>query len=930
MNRTRLLLLLLFLIAPTFFPGDRHAAADDVWMSFSCIDGVGAGDSYLLATAGAGGGSVTVTGGNRMQDIQNFPSGNISAVNGQTAINELDAEKQPLNSTLTTLASKTIAGTGANLRLSTGSTADNDCAKFDAAGNIVSAGAACGSGGGGAGTAATTTFTPAGSISSTNVQTALVEVASEAQPLDSDLTTLAGKNIVGTGADVRMSTGSYAANDCVKVDGTGNFTSAGAACGTGQGGGNGTITINSLVSNNFTFTQATAGADINWTAAGSTLTLNVPDAAIGTRGVINADVQTIDGAKTFNDIMTAPQLNVNGAGAGQVGMLGADQLHAWGMTGINRATDWYMTFPADPTAANSAIVCGTPSTTLSQCTFLTPQQAINTFSGVAAATNEYILTKDTATGNAVWKVAPSAGGSGNVTGPGSSTDNAVVRFDGAGGTTIQNSSVTIADDGTMTATAVKVPSVTMNDTITGIALDAAARIEWNASTNISYVGTHELQFGQVTGGTTGGAYILHGQQLSGANTTGGKLTIGGGNGRGTGAGGVLALATSPVGTTGSSPNALVEHLTIAATGAINLPDLTASKGVCTNSGKDLVSCDVGTTDASLLIAGILPYARMTDSQSVGDAAVAITNNKREILLTAALSASRAYTLPAANLYPPGGRITFTDVVGTLTAANTAVITRAGSDTINGATTLVLSSPFTSITLVSDGVSTWTNDVVGIKRGGTGQTTQAAALNAITAANGVADGARLTTSSNAAVWARPTVDVALPVVGCLDTTATLLWDSSAATAPTVACSAGATNTSILRGVADFVDGGLHGIKLTLPLMSFTAASGFNLTVFYRTAVADNTKNITWTGQVSCSALGGVDDIAYDTAASVTDANLASANLLNSATIAFSGASMSSCTAGPVLLHIVLVRDGTVGTDTVAATVSLASVVFSYSK
>lgn len=38
-----------------------------------------------------------------------------------------------------------------------------------------------------------------------------------------------------------------------------------------------------------------------------------------------------------------------------------------------------------------------------------------------------------------------SGGSGDVTGPGSSTDNAIARFDGAGGKTIQNSVVTIAD-----------------------------------------------------------------------------------------------------------------------------------------------------------------------------------------------------------------------------------------------------------------------------------------------------------------------------------------------------------------------------------------------------------------------------------------------------------------------------------------------------
>lgn len=42
------------------------------------------------------------------------------------------------------------------------------------------------------------------------------------------------------------------------------------------------------------------------------------------------------------------------------------------------------------------------------------------------------------------------GGAGTVTGPVSSTDNAVVRWNGTGGTSVQNSSVTIDDNGTIT------------------------------------------------------------------------------------------------------------------------------------------------------------------------------------------------------------------------------------------------------------------------------------------------------------------------------------------------------------------------------------------------------------------------------------------------------------------------------------------------
>jgi hypothetical protein len=42
----------------------------------------------------------------------------------------------------------------------------------------------------------------------------------------------------------------------------------------------------------------------------------------------------------------------------------------------------------------------------------TAQNAINALTQVSAATNEHVLTKDTATGNATWKAAPSGGGGG--------------------------------------------------------------------------------------------------------------------------------------------------------------------------------------------------------------------------------------------------------------------------------------------------------------------------------------------------------------------------------------------------------------------------------------------------------------------------------------------------------------------------------------
>lgn len=67
----------------------------------------------------------------------------------------------------------------------------------------------------------------------------------------------------------------------------------------------------------------------------------------------------------------------------------------------------------------------------------------------------------------------SGGGTGDVSGPASSTDNAIARFDGTGGKTIQNSGVTVSDGNVVTATGFVGPltgAVTGNaDTATALA-----------------------------------------------------------------------------------------------------------------------------------------------------------------------------------------------------------------------------------------------------------------------------------------------------------------------------------------------------------------------------------------------------------------------------------------------------------------------------
>jgi hypothetical protein len=69
------------------------------------------------------------------------------------------------------------------------------------------------------------------------------------------------------------------------------------------------------------------------------------------------------------------------------------------------------------------------------------QTALNNLTAVAGATNEHVLTKDTDTGNAIFKVA-----SGGVTATSNLTDNALVRGDG-GAKGVQTTNIIVYDNG---------------------------------------------------------------------------------------------------------------------------------------------------------------------------------------------------------------------------------------------------------------------------------------------------------------------------------------------------------------------------------------------------------------------------------------------------------------------------------------------------
>ena len=110
-------------------------------------------------------------------------------------------------------------------------------------------------------------------------------------------------------------------------------------------------------------------------------------------------------------------------------------------------------------------------------------------------------------------------------------------------------------------------------------------------------------------------------------------------------------------------------------------------------------------------AGGWPAAKLAETvtntrTAVSDAAYAALATDRSIAFTA-LTAARVVTLPASGAYPTGTRLVVFDESGACSATNTITLVRAGADTIDGATSAILSSAYGYLALQSNGAGKWT-------------------------------------------------------------------------------------------------------------------------------------------------------------------------------------------------------------------------------
>jgi hypothetical protein len=159
---------------------------------------------------------------------------------------------------------------------------------------------------------------------------------------------------------------------------------------------------------------------------------------------------------------------------------------------------------------------------------------------------------------------------------------------------------------------------------------------------------------------------------------------------------------------------------------------------------------------------------------------------------------------------------------------------------------------------------------------------------------------------------------LQAVTCSGTAATLNWDTIATLAPTVACTAGTTNTGLIRGLASFSNSEISQMQNRIALPSdWTGA----IDLKFRWQTSAITGSVVWQAASVCVADGDVNDAAWNAASTVTDAALGTTLWTNDASI--TGLTATGCAAGE-LLHLKIFRDPDHASDDLAATADLIGV------
>lgn len=184
----------------------------------------------------------------------------------------------------------------------------------------------------------------------------------------------------------------------------------------------------------------------------------------------------------------------------------------------------------------------------------------------------------------------------------------------------------------------------------------------------------------------------------------------------------------------------------------------------------------------------------------GDAIYTVLSTDRVVGTTANFTASRTWTLPAANSVNAGQEIMIADFFGGVSSVNTLVIARSGSDTINGATSVTINRAFDGFRLRSDGTSKWSADVVAASAN-VNLTTASNALGADVALNNTSnyiDGPSMAQGTTGVWYASGNVTL-VTNGGQSDRVSCRLWDGTNAAVDSTSVLVGVANTAANGGV-----------------------------------------------------------------------------------------------------------------------------------